>query len=60
MQKNNSEVICMLVVTVTTTLTKNVACTEMQNGSREDAVLEGYRCMNPSCGGPLMPDPGMS
>lgn len=32
----------------------------MQNGSREDAVLEGYRCTNPSCGGPLMPDPGMS
>jgi hypothetical protein len=27
-QKNNSEVICMPVVTVTTTLTNNLACTE--------------------------------
>ncbi|KAH9572654.1 hypothetical protein CY35_02G163000 [Sphagnum magellanicum] len=33
---------------------------ETQNGSREDAFLEGYRCINPSCEGPLMPDPGDS
>jgi hypothetical protein len=33
---------------------------ETQNGSREDAFVEGYRCINTSCEGPLMPDPGDS